>query len=101
MMPSLRRRSRRPTACRARRLTTRAAAAGTRNVGRAAAKTGSKVNTIIDGKLMHRGSLKLDNTFDSFIVGKSNQLARAAAMQVAENPGFAYNPLFIYGGGSG
>ena len=47
---------------------------------------------------MHRGSLKPDNTFDSFIVGKSNQLARAAAMQVAENPGFAYNPLFIYGG---
>ena len=37
-------------------------------------------------------------TFDSFVEGKSNQLARAAAMQVGENPGFAYNPLFIYGG---
>ncbi|MDX1455337.1 MAG: chromosomal replication initiator protein DnaA [Gammaproteobacteria bacterium] len=37
-------------------------------------------------------------TFDSFIEGKSNQLARAAAAQVAENPGEAYNPLFIYGG---
>ena len=61
-------------------------------------RVGSKVETIIDGKLMHRGSLKADNTFDSFIVGKSNQLARAAAIQVAENPGFAYNPLFIYGG---
>ena len=61
-------------------------------------KAGSRVDTVIDGKLMHRGSLKHDNTFDSFIVGKSNQLARAAAIQVAENPGFAYNPLFIYGG---
>src|SRR5262249_20284276 len=37
-------------------------------------------------------------TFDSFVEGKSNQLARAAAMQVAENPGAAYNPLFLYGG---
>ena len=37
-------------------------------------------------------------TFDSFVEGKSNQLARAAAMQVAQNPGSAYNPLFIYGG---
>jgi chromosomal replication initiator protein len=37
-------------------------------------------------------------TFDSFVEGKSNQLARAAAMQVAENPGGAYNPLFLYGG---
>jgi chromosomal replication initiator protein len=36
--------------------------------------------------------------FDSFVEGNSNQLARAAAMQVAENPGEAYNPLFIYGG---
>jgi chromosomal replication initiator protein len=37
-------------------------------------------------------------TFDSFVEGKSNQLARAAAVQVARNPGSAYNPLFIYGG---
>ncbi len=37
-------------------------------------------------------------TFDTFVEGKSNQLARAAASQVAENPGTAYNPLFIYGG---
>jgi chromosomal replication initiator protein len=37
-------------------------------------------------------------TFASFVEGKSNQLARAAAMQVGENPGRAYNPLFIYGG---
>lgn len=38
------------------------------------------------------------HTFDNFVEGKSNQLARAAAQQVAENPGQAYNPLFIYGG---
>ena len=37
-------------------------------------------------------------TFASFVEGKSNQLARAAAVQVGENPGRAYNPLFIYGG---
>ena len=37
-------------------------------------------------------------TFDSFVEGKSNQLAKAAARQVADNPGRAYNPLFIYGG---
>ena len=37
-------------------------------------------------------------TFESFVEGKSNQFALAAARQVAENPGRAYNPLFIYGG---
>jgi len=37
-------------------------------------------------------------TFDSFVEGKSNQLGRAASMQVGENPGGAYNPLLIYGG---
>ena len=37
-------------------------------------------------------------TFDSFVEGKSNQLARAACSQVAGNPGDAYNPLFLYGG---
>ena len=56
------------------------------------------VDTIIEGKLRHRGALNTENNFDNFVIGKSNQLARAAAMQVAENPGYAYNPLFIYGG---
>ena len=37
-------------------------------------------------------------TFDTLVTGKANQLARAAAMQVAENPGGSYNPLFLYGG---
>jgi chromosomal replication initiator protein len=36
--------------------------------------------------------------FDNYVTGRANQLARAAAIQVAENPGTAYNPLFIYGG---
>jgi chromosomal replication initiator protein len=44
------------------------------------------------------GRVNPDFTFETFVEGKSNQLARAAATQVAENPGRAYNPLFIYGG---
>ena len=36
--------------------------------------------------------------FDNFVSGRANQLARAAALQIADNPGVAYNPLFIYGG---
>ena len=46
----------------------------------------------------HKSNLNPDFTFDTFVSGKSNQLARAASMQVGENPGGAYNPLFIYGG---
>jgi chromosomal replication initiator protein len=44
------------------------------------------------------GRIAPEFTFDSFVEGKSNQLAKAAAVQVAGNPGRAYNPLFIYGG---
>src|SRR3569623_306046 len=43
-------------------------------------------------------NLRTEFTFDNYVEGKSNQLARAASLQVAENPGAAYNPLFIYGG---
>lgn len=43
-------------------------------------------------------NLNREFTFSTFVEGKSNQLCRAASMQVAENPGRAYNPLFIYGG---
>src|SRR3989338_5722698 len=46
----------------------------------------------------HQSNLNPTFRFDNFVEGKSNQLARAAAMQVAENPGQAYNPLFLYGG---
>ncbi len=45
-----------------------------------------------------KSSLNPNHSFDTFVEGKSNQLARAASMQVAENPGRAYNPLLIYGG---
>jgi chromosomal replication initiator protein len=44
------------------------------------------------------GRLNPEFTFDTHVEGKSNQLARAAARQVGENSGRAYNPLFIYGG---
>jgi chromosomal replication initiator protein len=44
------------------------------------------------------GRVNPEFTFATFVEGKSNQLARAAAIQVAEHPGTAYNPLFIYGG---
>lgn len=46
----------------------------------------------------HQPGLLGSYTFDNFVEGKSNQLALAAARQVAENPGSAYNPLFLYGG---
>lgn len=51
-----------------------------------------------DNHLRYRGELNASYTFANFIEGKSNQLARAAAAQVANNAGGAYNPLFIYGG---
>ena len=47
---------------------------------------------------LERARLNPAFSFDSFVTGKANQLARAAAMQVAENPGVSYNPLFVYGG---
>jgi chromosomal replication initiator protein len=46
----------------------------------------------------HKSNINPEFTFETFVAGKSNQLARAASMQVGENPGGAYNPLFIYGG---
>ncbi len=55
----------------------------------------SVVKKAVDYKSSH---LNKKFIFDSFVEGNSNQLARAASMQVAERPGDAYNPLFIYGG---
>ncbi|NOZ54705.1 MAG: chromosomal replication initiator protein DnaA [Gammaproteobacteria bacterium] len=48
--------------------------------------------------IRHNSSLNVDLTFEKFVEGKSNQLARAAAFQVASNSGDTYNPLFIQGG---
>lgn len=47
---------------------------------------------------LRASSLNRNFNFSTFVEGKSNQLARAAAWQVTENPGHAYNPLFVYGG---
>ncbi|MEC7728827.1 MAG: chromosomal replication initiator protein DnaA [Pseudomonadota bacterium] len=52
----------------------------------------------VEGDIKHQSFLNEGFTFETFVEGKSNQLARAASMQVAENPGGAYNPLFLYGG---
>ncbi|PUA28650.1 MAG: chromosomal replication initiation protein DnaA [Cellvibrio sp. 79] len=52
----------------------------------------------VEGALKHSNYLNVSSTFATFVEGKSNQLGLAAARQVAENPGGAYNPLFIYGG---
>ena len=49
-------------------------------------------------KPKHSANLNPEYTFQTFVEGKSNQLARAASVQAAENPGESYNPLFIYGG---
>ena len=52
----------------------------------------------LSGSIDNRSRLNVELTFDNFVTGKANQLARAAALQVAENPGISYNPLFLYGG---
>lgn len=52
----------------------------------------------VEGSLKHNSCLNPNFTFETFVEGKSNQLARAASRQVSENPGGAYNPLFLYGG---
>ncbi len=57
-----------------------------------------KIDKVGLSPLRFEGRLNPAFTFDAHIGGKSNQLARAAARQVGENPGRAYNPLFLYGG---
>ncbi|WP_165857179.1 chromosomal replication initiator protein DnaA [Marinobacter sp. JSM 1782161] len=63
-----------------------------------AAHTGERRSVQVEGDIKHQSFLNESFTFETFVEGKSNQLARAASMQVAENPGGAYNPLFLYGG---
>jgi chromosomal replication initiator protein len=64
------------------------------NVG--GAQSDVRSNIVQSGN--HKSNINLNYKFDNFVEGKSNQLARAASRQVADNPGGAYNPLFIYGG---
>jgi chromosomal replication initiator protein len=55
--------------------------------------------TVVKNRVNERASgLNPSFNFDNYVTGRANQLARAAAIQVADNPGQAYNPLFIYGG---
>ena len=61
-------------------------------------KVAAPRNGTVRGATVERSSLIKDFTFESFVAGKANQLARAAALQVAEHPGTSYNPLFVYGG---
>jgi len=58
----------------------------------------SERNVQVEGGLKHTSYLNRTFTFENFVEGKSNQLARAAAWQVADNPKHGYNPLFLYGG---
>jgi chromosomal replication initiator protein len=48
--------------------------------------------------VVYVSNINKNHDFDNFVEGKSNQLAKAASQQIAQNPGGAYNPLFIYGG---
>jgi len=48
--------------------------------------------------IQYISNLRDEFTFETFVEGKSNQIAKAASTQIGENPGVAYNPLFIYGG---
>jgi chromosomal replication initiator protein len=58
------------------------------------------IENIASQKKLPKNSTHLNPTllFDNFVTGKANQLAHAAAYQVADSPGKTYNPLFIYGG---
>jgi chromosomal replication initiator protein len=53
---------------------------------------------VVDNPLYERSRLNPAFTFDTLVTGRANDLARAAAQQVATNPGVSYNPLFVYGG---
>jgi chromosomal replication initiator protein len=58
----------------------------------------SSPTNVVPKGIVHSSNINENYSFDAFVEGKSNQLAKAASLQVAENPGSAYNPLFIYGG---
>jgi chromosomal replication initiator protein len=86
----------------------KSSAAGNNSVRSAMPESGSAANQPAASAILEKPRGKTNSyektrlissfTFDNLVVGKANDLARAAAVQVANNPGGAYNPLFIYGG---
>ena len=58
----------------------------------------SQRSHVSDTPTREQSRINVEMTFDSFVTGKANQLARAAAIQVANNPGVSYNPLYLFGG---
>ena len=88
---------RRPTAAR-RRVTLEVGSPARRRRPAAAAPAAPARTAPAQRRRVLGARLNPNFTFDSFVEGKSNHFAKAAALQVAENPGTAYNPLFIYGG---
>tara|TARA_Y100000768_G_scaffold32970_1_gene21628 strand:+ start:3939 stop:5273 length:1335 start_codon:yes stop_codon:yes gene_type:complete len=71
---------------------------GSRDIDNTPEKNKSVVSQTQVARPKVESRLNPNFTFDAFVEGKSNQLARAAAIQVSENIGSSYNPLFIYGG---
>jgi len=67
-------------------------------INQAAAVSRVRPGPVRKTDVRHNSNLNSDCTFETFVQGKSNQLARAAALQVAENTVQSYNPLFIQGG---
>jgi chromosomal replication initiator protein len=65
---------------------------------KAAAAKAAPARAARTGTERSRNNINPDFTFDTFVEGKSNQIARAAGMQIGRHPGVVHNPLFIYGG---
>lgn len=60
--------------------------------------TGPSTDKLVSEPIFKSSSLNAKYTFDTFVIGKGNQMAHAAALVVSEEPGTIYNPLFFYGG---
>ena len=65
---------------------------------RKAKVTESQPTAVLNATIIEQSNLNAKYTFDSFVVGDNNRFAQTASLAVAESPGEAYNPLYIYGG---